>query len=274
MTFRAIVKIYGAAMTALYLCLVFPTIVNADLYPRLGGKLVYDDDLDVTWLANGNLAESMTFGVSGISQDGSMNWGNGEALAWVAAMNSANYLGYDSWHLPDTIVDDTSCSDMSQRGYFGTGCTGSDMGHLYYIEFGLAPQERVSPGSVADVFGPFRNIRANTYWSRTSVPDSSRQYTFSFASGGTAQSIASGGNFAWPVLDGDVAITLLRCDLNNNGKVDAGDMMRVLRMVLGMDGIDLDCDINNGGWGDAVIDTADLLVVQQIILGIIPEIRN
>lgn len=68
--------------------------------------------------------------------------------------------------------------------------------------------------------------------------------------------------------------TVLRCDLNNNGEVDAGDLAQVTRMVVDNIADDLDCDINNGGDGDGVISTADLVIVSRIVLGIIPEIYN
>ena len=70
------------------------------------------------------------------------------------------------------------------------------------------------------------------------------------------------------------ATTQLRCDLNNNGKVDAGDLSQVLRMVVDIIADDLDCDLNNAGLGDGAISTADLVIVTRIVLGIIPEIVN
>ena len=78
---------------------------------------------------------------------------------------------------------------------------------------------------------------------------------------------------AWAVRDGDV-ITLLRCDLNVNGKADAGDLSQVFRMVAGIIPEDLDCDLNNGGSGDGVVSTADVVIITRIVLGIIPAIPN
>lgn len=78
---------------------------------------------------------------------------------------------------------------------------------------------------------------------------------------------------AWAVRDGDV-ITLLRCDLNVNGKADAGDLSQVLRMVAGIIPEDLDCDLDNGGSGDGVVSTGDVVIITRIVLGIIPAILN
>jgi hypothetical protein len=81
---------------ALGLSLMMPT--NATLISRLGGQAYYDDVLDITWQTNANLADSMTFGVGGISASGPMSWYS--ASSWIAAMNTANYLGFGDWHLP------------------------------------------------------------------------------------------------------------------------------------------------------------------------------
>jgi hypothetical protein len=47
---------------------------------------VYDTTLNVTWLANADLAKSQTFGVPGIDRDGSMQ--EPTAAAWIAAAPS------------------------------------------------------------------------------------------------------------------------------------------------------------------------------------------
>ena len=134
------------------------TTAHAALQSRLNGQVVYDTDLNVTWLANANLAATNTFGVSGIlkgSKAGLMSWTT--AQKWIAAMNAANYLGYNNWELPTTLQPDASCGTQSSlrgveclifghfrlqpdascaRTSFGVSCTGSMMGHLFYTELG------------------------------------------------------------------------------------------------------------------------------------------
>ena len=66
----------------------------------------------------------------------------------------------------------------------------------------------------------------------------------------------------------------LRCDLNDNGKVDAGDLLRVVRMLADEIADDLDCDMNNAGLGDGVISAADLVILTRMVLGIIPAISR
>ncbi|HXR16937.1 MAG TPA: hypothetical protein VN777_12135 [Terriglobales bacterium] len=46
---------------------------SAPLVPAADGQTVYDLNLNVTWLADGNLAGKETFGVSNINKDGSMD---------------------------------------------------------------------------------------------------------------------------------------------------------------------------------------------------------
>ena len=120
----------------LFAFLTLPT--NAALFSRLAGKVVYDSDLNITWLANGNLAESNTFGVTGFEADGGMNWNNAEPQAWLNAMNDAFYLGINGWRFPATVHPDSTCSNTQPKYSVGSDCIGSEMGHLYYVEFGLA----------------------------------------------------------------------------------------------------------------------------------------
>lgn len=91
--------------TTLYL-LSIPA--NASLHARdLDGNLgngheaVYDDTLDITWLADSSLASTQTFGVS-VGSFGRMTWF--QANDWIAGMNQSNggagYLDINTWRLP------------------------------------------------------------------------------------------------------------------------------------------------------------------------------
>ena len=66
----------------------------------------YDTDLDITWLRNADV-------------NGVMDWDT--AVAWA---DGFSFSGYDDWRLP--------VSDECQ----GYDCTGSEMGHLWYVELG------------------------------------------------------------------------------------------------------------------------------------------
>jgi len=136
-----------------------------------GGGLIYDNDLNITWLQDANYA--MT---SGYDADGKMDWNS--AKTWA---ENLNYQGYTDWRLPTT---DTSCS--------GNNCTGSEMGHLFYEE-----------GITSSNQGPFINVQSSTtYWSGTEY-NSENAWRFSFYSG-TQDTIGKNYNrYAWAVRDGD-----------------------------------------------------------------------
>lgn len=169
---------------------------NAALLSRLGGQAVYDTDLDITWLANANLAASNTFGVAGIDVDGSMDWHT--ANAWIAAMNAdggSGYLGFDDWRLPATYVPDPTCELMQA---FGSYCTASEMGHLRNIE-GIEWSDYAPPSQ-------FSNLQWGEYWSGTEyASDPSQAWAHGFDLGGQSTYDKDYAyNFAWAVRTGDV----------------------------------------------------------------------
>lgn len=159
--------------------LLFATTANANLVSALGGQVVNDTDLNITWLANANLADIQAFGVSGINANGAMNWNT--AKLWIAAMNTANYLGYNDWRLP--TVSDIGTSGCNYA-YSGTDCgfnvntaTG-EMAHLFYDELGnkgfynTAGVAQSGYGLFDDLANPndeslFTNLQSNGYWSGT-----------------------------------------------------------------------------------------------------------
>ncbi len=117
---------------------------------------VYDSVLDITWLANANLADSSTFGVGSIHihTNGRMSWD--KANEWITSMNTANYLGVKSWRQPQiTFLNGSSINftrtydGSSDRGFQlsapkGTnnpngqsaGFAGSELAYHYYNNLG------------------------------------------------------------------------------------------------------------------------------------------
>lgn len=178
---------------------------NATLVTNSNGLTIYDTDLNVTWLANANLAATNTFGLatnvdlgpiptsgdatyhsriqnnsSYISDSGAMNWGG--AVRWIAAMNAANYLGYNDWALPSTPRQDASCSLYGMAGY---SCTGSQMGHLFYTELGNIGYYSSSgnlqyQNSGLVNTGSFTNFLKYSYWSGTEYTDPGNGMAFYF----------------------------------------------------------------------------------------------
>ncbi|MEN8133094.1 MAG: hypothetical protein ABFS45_23535 [Pseudomonadota bacterium] len=197
---------------------------SAALVSALSGQAVYDTDRDISWIADANLAASNTFGLSTgvslgaypgdtsgvngiINSNGTMNWPG--ALFWIDAMNTANYLGFNDWRLPSTLVPDSGCtnSDGSPRtDSRGWDCTGSEMGHLFYDEFGATRLTSVLSTGDSVELAKFTNVRSGNYWSGTEfAPNRASAWAFGFGNG--VQGTSSKGDFffAWAVRSGDVS---------------------------------------------------------------------
>ena len=95
-----------ASASVFFSPLSFAALEVRDLDGNLGNghEAVYDTVLDITWLADANLADSITFGVAGINSKGEMDWH--AANNFIAAMNADNggngYLGVNNWRLSTT----------------------------------------------------------------------------------------------------------------------------------------------------------------------------
>jgi len=109
---------------------------NATLIDR-GGGLIYDTDLNITWLQDANFAKT-----SGYDTDGYMTWGN--AKAWA---DSLVYQGYADWRLP-TIA-------TLYHGW--TTNPNGEYNHLSLVD----QTNQTHPG-------PFNNFALQYYWTKDS----------------------------------------------------------------------------------------------------------
>lgn len=127
---------------ALLLCTVLP--LKADLVSRENGRMVYDTDLNITWLADANFIST-----SGYDADGLVTWRT--ALQFAA---NAEIDGIGGWRLPD-MPHNLTLNDL------GFNNTSSEMGHLFYEELG-----GVAGSSIFDThnsnFSYFTNIQSCT----------------------------------------------------------------------------------------------------------------
>lgn len=131
----------------------------------------YDTDLDITWLRDANV-------------NGLMAWAG--AVAWA---DGYSFAGYEDWRLPTS----DACT--------GYDCTGSEMGHLWYLELGNPA------GGPPNNLGSFQNLQYDRYWSGTEyapIPG----YALAFYTYYGLQFATSGGFafYAMAVRDGDVAV--------------------------------------------------------------------
>jgi hypothetical protein len=116
------------------------------LQRSLDGQLVYDPVLNVAFLANANLARTLSpdspYYVSGINPDGSMN--QATLTNFLAALNNPAhpYLGITGWTLPEIAVDgdnpNCTINPMNGSPVYGYNCDGtaSQLGELFYDQLG------------------------------------------------------------------------------------------------------------------------------------------
>ena len=166
-----------AALVTPALCLGFVADSRAELIDRgayNGVKLIYDSAQRITWLGDANWAKT-----SGFDPNGEMTWD--EARAWAGGLTIG---GFSDWRLP--ITSDETCR--------GTGCTNSEMGHLFAVE-----------GVSSTNLGPFLNVQGRQYWSSrsySSEPDLA--WYVHFGNGDQAVTGKSDSHIPWAVRDGDV----------------------------------------------------------------------
>lgn len=158
-------------MASFVLAMGLSGVAQAALHDR-GGGLIYDDALDVTWLADANYART-----SGHDADGLMTIA--EASSWASSLVYHDLLrnvDYTDWCLPTTPTadfpweqPDATCNGL----YSDYNCTGSEMGHLFYVDLGGVAGTSIAATHNAGTYSLFSNIQPGTYWSGTSVPSAS-----------------------------------------------------------------------------------------------------
>lgn len=188
--------------TILLLLFLFAELSHAALVGRdFDGDIstveaYYDTEQDITWLADANAAAGSIYDDGASLFDGRMTGTN--ANAWISSLTIE---GYSNWRLPTTLQPDPTCSTQGAYGSRDFNCTGSEMGHLYYIN-GISVS---SPGI-------FSNIVSATYWSATDHVESGTDgaWAFNFVNGATGsldRDLSIG--HAWAVHDGDIGISIV-----------------------------------------------------------------
>ena len=176
------------------------TLMGRDLNGSVGSfEAYYDTDLDITWLADANYAD--TSGYAPVF--GLMDWAT--ANTWAANLSFTDGVNvYDNWRLPTTLQPDASCAGQDYFiGYsYGYKCTGSEMAHLY-TELGGDTEGQSISSSVDPDLAKFTNFEANEYWSASEF-DTVEAWRFNFGDGGTFTSTKDTIRFALAVSSGDV----------------------------------------------------------------------
>jgi hypothetical protein len=200
--------------------------LSATLIDR-GFGLIYDDDLDITWMQYTNTAVDVEYCLTNPGKcspnSGLMTYQ--QALDFVEWFNNVYVppwpAGEKKWRLPVTpTAPDMSCSQNFNSGY---GCTQSELGHLYYVELGNTAGE----GGFTN-HGPFRDIEIDmNYWSDwdfVSPGTPAERMTFKFRTGLQVRSENSESHYVWLVHDGDIALRTQCNDARDNDGDGAIDM--------------------------------------------------
>lgn len=172
-------------------------LMGSDLDGNPGNDVIYDDVLDLTWLADANLAGTMDFGVSGIGSDG-MDWST--ANQWIAAMNqhdgNKGYLGINTWRLPYQYQSYSELSYMYSENF-----------QAKVITDGISPFGLGSAFNTANLM-LFNNIQSNRYWTGTENSQNTNQaWGFEYLGGTQGPVNKDRPGFVWAVSSGDVAAT-------------------------------------------------------------------
>jgi hypothetical protein len=175
---------------------------NAALVNR-GGGMIYDTTLDITWLADWNYALTSGYATSNAGGDATNQIKNTGEMGWAAANAWANSLvfgGYSDWRLP------TALSRTGSVPCAYNGCNGSEMGHMYYDDWGSPVGGPNSLGSNTANFSLFRNVKTAEYWSGTVYGGYS--WFFSTRYGNQGNNDPSITYYAVAVRDGDVSASV------------------------------------------------------------------
>jgi hypothetical protein len=195
---------------------------SAELIDR-GGGLIYDADLNVTWLQDAN--DAKTIGYSLADANGFMD--EPAASTWVGNLSyydSVRGVTLSNWRLPDvkpvngTSFNYTLAYDGSSDLGFHITSTQSELSHLYYVELGNLGVVDTT-GTIRSPLppissGPFLNFQAFIssgyhvagYWTGVTYganPDES--WNFLTIDGMQSSQYKDGNLLAvWPVRDSDV----------------------------------------------------------------------
>jgi hypothetical protein len=218
------------------LCLLGVGNASATLIDR-GGGLIYDTDLNITWLQDANYAKTSASEYAYFG-DGRMTWSG--AVAWA---DNLVYGGYSDWRLPAVLPQNFRAGYNGTTGQGYNITVGSEMGHLFYSELGNLAEYATNcvdgvpnficeaqPGWGLVNTGPFINLQLSSavnwqlyeqnflnptfYWSATEYsPNSDAAWGFDFHTGVQNMRTKEPWMYdpyyrylnAWAVRDGDVA---------------------------------------------------------------------
>jgi len=168
--------------------LVFGSTAQAALIDR-GSGLIYDTDLNITWLQDANYAKT-----SGYDGDGLMNWTS--AKSWAENLvyhDSVRNINYSDWRLPTTRpgYGYGYMAEGELMNLFRGGLGGHQAGSLVYFH--------------NNNYNLFSNVQNYAYWTGTEFAGTTLAFYVDVDPVEGSISTKSDQLYAWAVRDGDVA---------------------------------------------------------------------
>jgi len=207
------IKVIKSSFCAAIISLGISATAEASLIS--GNGLIYDTDLNVTWLSDGNYANTSGY-INTITTrwgDGRMTWG--QANTWVSQLD---FSGFSEWRLPTgvAISSDPSCESIQYLGagshngeFFNYNCTASEMGHLFYNELDAVVNINANTSIFDETL--FVNLLHDNYWSGTAADPACHltstincAWDFDFRNGVTEDYPVNLNFYALAVHDGDI----------------------------------------------------------------------
>lgn len=155
-----------------------------------GGGMIYDTTFNITWLSDWNYAATSGYAAANaggtrenaIFADGRMGWA--AANSWA---NNLVYGGFSDWRLPTAVNADGTgpCGPSSNS----LNCSGSEMGHMFYVDWGATARSDWSSGANTANLALFSNVQSYCYWSGTNDPPAMRDIAWSFFTRGGWQGV-------------------------------------------------------------------------------------
>lgn len=220
---RATMKfVSGSAVIGYMAALLMACGARAELHD-MGGGLLYDDVLDVTWLQDADYAKT-----SGYKPNGKMPWS--DATNWVAHLayhDPVRNVDITGWRLPKVgpvaggKFNGRFCFDgTSDEGYNITSPS-SELAYMFYVNLGLkgyyspAGKDQAGECGVAGNgkggyivnVGPVKNLKSHIYWTGSSVEPYTDRNAWIFDATFGYQNFYNKNDMLspWPVHDGNVA---------------------------------------------------------------------
>jgi len=195
---------------------MFASTANAQLFERgmdVDGNhtMVYDDEYDLTWLADANYANTSGYNTTGSfpgQEGGAMTWLESTTWANNLVINDEIYGDISGWRLPSAYnaISDPN-GDIGPINSSGpTNVYGSELAHMTVLANSVFNVSFADPSITS---GLFSNIQSTMYWSGTSTSSENAWMTTFQGEVGFNYVYEMRDNmtstYAWAVMSGDIA---------------------------------------------------------------------